>query len=219
MYAADLARSPDGQWWVLADRTQAPSGAGYALENRLVTTRVLPDVFRASHIRRLANFFQTYREALQRLVPGQSRKSAHRAPDARPLQRNVFRARVPGPLSRLHAGRRRRSHGARQSRLLENTGRPASGGRHRAPPGRPVLRPAGIARRFHAGRARAGASRALRQRGHRQRAWIGPGGVSRLRRVPSRTQPSSIKRGIEDSHRRHLVVRPGRAARNTCSII
>ncbi|MBV9767946.1 MAG: circularly permuted type 2 ATP-grasp protein, partial [Bryobacterales bacterium] len=69
MYAADLARSPDGQWWVLADRTQAPSGAGYALENRLVTTRVLPDVFRASHIRRLANFFQTYRDALQRMVP------------------------------------------------------------------------------------------------------------------------------------------------------
>jgi uncharacterized circularly permuted ATP-grasp superfamily protein len=29
--------SPDGQWWVLADRTQAPSGAGYAPENRLVT--------------------------------------------------------------------------------------------------------------------------------------------------------------------------------------
>jgi uncharacterized circularly permuted ATP-grasp superfamily protein/uncharacterized alpha-E superfamily protein len=69
MYAADLARSPDGQWWVLADRTQAPSGAGYALENRLVTTRVLPDVFRAAHVRRLAHFFQSYREALQGLVP------------------------------------------------------------------------------------------------------------------------------------------------------
>jgi uncharacterized circularly permuted ATP-grasp superfamily protein/uncharacterized alpha-E superfamily protein len=69
MYAADLARSPDGQWWVLADRTQSPSGAGYALENRLVTTRVLPDVFRASHVRRLANFFQSYRDGLQRLVP------------------------------------------------------------------------------------------------------------------------------------------------------
>src|SRR5271170_3672041 len=68
-YAADIARAPDGKWWVLADRTQAPSGAGYALENRLVSTRVLPDVFRASHIRRLANFFQTYRDALQRLVP------------------------------------------------------------------------------------------------------------------------------------------------------
>jgi uncharacterized circularly permuted ATP-grasp superfamily protein len=34
-YAADLARSPDGHWWVVNDRTQAPSGAGYALENRL----------------------------------------------------------------------------------------------------------------------------------------------------------------------------------------
>jgi uncharacterized circularly permuted ATP-grasp superfamily protein/uncharacterized alpha-E superfamily protein len=68
-YSADLARSPDGQWWVLADRTQAPSGAGYALENRLVTTRVMPDVFRTSHVRRLANFFQTYRNALLRMVP------------------------------------------------------------------------------------------------------------------------------------------------------
>src|ERR1700730_10816820 len=69
MYSADLARSPDGQWWVLADRTQAPSGAGYALENRLVTARVMPDVFRVSHVRRLANYFQAYRNALQRMVP------------------------------------------------------------------------------------------------------------------------------------------------------
>jgi uncharacterized circularly permuted ATP-grasp superfamily protein/uncharacterized alpha-E superfamily protein len=70
LYAADLARSPDGRWWVIADRTQAPSGAGYALENRLVSTRVLPDVFRAAHIHRLASFFQTYREALRALAPG-----------------------------------------------------------------------------------------------------------------------------------------------------
>lgn len=69
LYAADLARSPDGQWWVLADRAQAPSGAGYALENRLVSTRVLGDVFRAAHVRRLANFFQSYRDALQHIVP------------------------------------------------------------------------------------------------------------------------------------------------------
>src|SRR5690606_7493987 len=39
-YAADLARSPDGRWWVVGDRTQAPSGSGYALENRLVVSRV-----------------------------------------------------------------------------------------------------------------------------------------------------------------------------------
>ena len=43
MLAVDLARSPDGQWWVLADRTQAPSGAGYALENRTIISDVLPD--------------------------------------------------------------------------------------------------------------------------------------------------------------------------------
>ena len=70
IYAADLARSPDGRWWVIADRTQAPSGAGYALENRLVSARVLPDVFRTAHIQRLAAFFQTYRETLRSLAPG-----------------------------------------------------------------------------------------------------------------------------------------------------
>jgi uncharacterized circularly permuted ATP-grasp superfamily protein/uncharacterized alpha-E superfamily protein len=71
VYAADLARSADGRWWVLADRTQAPSGAGYALENRLVSSRVLADVFRAAHIARLATFFHTYREAMRALAPGQ----------------------------------------------------------------------------------------------------------------------------------------------------
>jgi uncharacterized circularly permuted ATP-grasp superfamily protein/uncharacterized alpha-E superfamily protein len=70
VYAADLARSPDGHWWVIADRTQAPSGAGYALENRLVSARVLPDVFRTAHVHRLATFFQTYRETLHSLAPG-----------------------------------------------------------------------------------------------------------------------------------------------------
>ena len=70
IYAADLARSPDGRWWVIADRTQAPSGAGYALENRLVSSRVLPDVFRAAGIHRLAGFFKTYRDALTSLAPG-----------------------------------------------------------------------------------------------------------------------------------------------------
>jgi uncharacterized circularly permuted ATP-grasp superfamily protein/uncharacterized alpha-E superfamily protein len=69
IYAADLARSADGSWWVISDRTQAPSGAGYALENRLVSARMLPDVFRAAHIHRLGSFFQTYRESLRALAP------------------------------------------------------------------------------------------------------------------------------------------------------
>jgi uncharacterized circularly permuted ATP-grasp superfamily protein/uncharacterized alpha-E superfamily protein len=67
LVAVDLARSPDGQWWVLADRTQAPSGAGYALENRTIVSDVLPDLFRACNVRRLASFFRAQREALLRL--------------------------------------------------------------------------------------------------------------------------------------------------------
>ena len=68
-YAADLARTPDGQIWVLADRAQAPSGAGYALENRMVVSRVLPSLFRDSHVHRLANYFRTVRHTLNRLSP------------------------------------------------------------------------------------------------------------------------------------------------------
>jgi len=64
MLAVDLARSPDGQWWVLADRTQAPSGSGYALENRTIVADVLPDLFRTSNVLRLAPFFRAQREAL-----------------------------------------------------------------------------------------------------------------------------------------------------------
>ena len=64
LLAVDLARSADGRWWVLADRTQSPSGAGYALENRTIVADVLPDLFRASNVRRLAPFFRAQRDAL-----------------------------------------------------------------------------------------------------------------------------------------------------------
>jgi uncharacterized circularly permuted ATP-grasp superfamily protein/uncharacterized alpha-E superfamily protein len=68
MLAVDLARSPDGRWWVLADRTQAPSGSGYALENRTIVSDVLPDLFRTSNVLRLAPFFRAQREALTNLT-------------------------------------------------------------------------------------------------------------------------------------------------------
>ncbi len=68
LHAVDLARSPDGQWWVLSDRTQAPSGAGYALENRVVLSRVLPDEFRECHVERLAGVFQIMRDTLRGLA-------------------------------------------------------------------------------------------------------------------------------------------------------
>jgi uncharacterized circularly permuted ATP-grasp superfamily protein/uncharacterized alpha-E superfamily protein len=68
-YAADLARGPDGNMWVLGDRTQAPSGAGYALENRMAMGRILPSLFRDCHVHRLAVFFRALRGALAAVAP------------------------------------------------------------------------------------------------------------------------------------------------------
>ena len=69
VYAADLARSPDGKWWVMADRSQSPSGAGYALENRLIVSRIFPELFRDLHIEHLASFFATLRDSLVHFAP------------------------------------------------------------------------------------------------------------------------------------------------------
>jgi len=72
LYAADLARGPDQKMWVLGDRTQAPSGSGYALENRLAMSRVLPSLFRNAQVHRLEPFFQSLRAGLNSLSPDQS---------------------------------------------------------------------------------------------------------------------------------------------------
>jgi len=72
-YAADIARSPDGRWWVIADRTQAPSGIGYALENRLVSARTLPEVFHKCSVRPLNRFLEIQRDALHALAPNGKR--------------------------------------------------------------------------------------------------------------------------------------------------
>ena len=68
-YAVDLARAPNGAWWVIADRTQAPSGLGYALENRLVSTRTLPSLIDRCHVRSITLFLDTTYDALLRLAP------------------------------------------------------------------------------------------------------------------------------------------------------
>jgi uncharacterized circularly permuted ATP-grasp superfamily protein/uncharacterized alpha-E superfamily protein len=67
--AADLARDTDGHWRVISDRTQAPSGAGYAMENRRVVSQVLSGLYRDTRIERLSPFFQSMRLALQQLAP------------------------------------------------------------------------------------------------------------------------------------------------------
>jgi uncharacterized circularly permuted ATP-grasp superfamily protein/uncharacterized alpha-E superfamily protein len=77
-YAVDIARSPNGQWWAVSDRTQAPSGAGYALENRLVISRTFPDLFRELKVERLAGFFTALRDSLS--YWGRACQLNHRAP-------------------------------------------------------------------------------------------------------------------------------------------
>jgi uncharacterized circularly permuted ATP-grasp superfamily protein/uncharacterized alpha-E superfamily protein len=62
--AVDVGRGADGRWWVLGDRTQAPSGAGYALENRLALSRAIPDLYRGTRVERLAPFFQAFQNDL-----------------------------------------------------------------------------------------------------------------------------------------------------------
>ena len=76
-YAVDLARAPNGRWWVIADRTQAPSGAGYALENRLVVSRVFPEMFRDLRVQHLADFFRDQQDGLSALAPVEGDEQAH----------------------------------------------------------------------------------------------------------------------------------------------
>jgi uncharacterized circularly permuted ATP-grasp superfamily protein/uncharacterized alpha-E superfamily protein len=68
-YAADLARRPDGRWWVLADRTESASGLGFALENRIALSGMLPEVFRQCRVERLAPYFIAVKEQLARMNP------------------------------------------------------------------------------------------------------------------------------------------------------
>lgn len=68
-YAADLMRDAQGQWLLTADRCDAPQGAGYALENRIVVSRLLPSVIHDCRVERLASFFLTLQEILRDLAP------------------------------------------------------------------------------------------------------------------------------------------------------
>lgn len=68
-FAVDLARSADGAWRVIGDRSRTPAGAGYALENRVVASRALPDLYRALRVRRVAAWFDRLRQSLRVLAP------------------------------------------------------------------------------------------------------------------------------------------------------
>jgi uncharacterized circularly permuted ATP-grasp superfamily protein/uncharacterized alpha-E superfamily protein len=63
-YAADLYRGADGRFRVLRDHGSNPAGLGYALENRIVISRVFPGLYHRAQIRRLAPFFNTFHNSL-----------------------------------------------------------------------------------------------------------------------------------------------------------
>ncbi|TXR54207.1 circularly permuted type 2 ATP-grasp protein [Reinekea thalattae] len=68
LHAVDMVKGSDGHYRVLTDRAQIPSGAGYALENRTVMSRVMPNIYRDSQVRRLAPFFQSMKTMLSSLA-------------------------------------------------------------------------------------------------------------------------------------------------------
>jgi uncharacterized circularly permuted ATP-grasp superfamily protein/uncharacterized alpha-E superfamily protein len=67
--AFDIARGPDGMWWLVGQRTQAPSGLGYLLENRLAVSRQFPQAFQSMRVQRLAATYRALMESLKALSP------------------------------------------------------------------------------------------------------------------------------------------------------
>jgi len=65
----DLTRSANGQWRVLADRVQNPSGAGYALQNRVLLSKVFPSLYREAGVHRLVHWFRALRAELRAAAP------------------------------------------------------------------------------------------------------------------------------------------------------
>jgi uncharacterized circularly permuted ATP-grasp superfamily protein/uncharacterized alpha-E superfamily protein len=67
--AFDLARGPDGHWWVVGQRCQAPSGLGYLLENRLAISSQFPQAFQSMHVQRLAGTYRALMDSLKQMSP------------------------------------------------------------------------------------------------------------------------------------------------------
>jgi uncharacterized circularly permuted ATP-grasp superfamily protein/uncharacterized alpha-E superfamily protein len=100
LYAADLARASDGSWWVTSDRTRSPFGLGYVLENRLITSRMLPAAFESCHVRRLAPFFMALQATMKSLSNQRSENPRiafwSKGPSSRAYFEDAFLARYLG---------------------------------------------------------------------------------------------------------------------------
>lgn len=104
-YAVDIARSPNGQWWVVSDRTQSPTGAGYALENRTIISSVFPEMFRDLNIERLSGFFASMRDSLAHWGRRVAQNQAQTVPGIAPLSQGeppLVVILTPGPYNETY---------------------------------------------------------------------------------------------------------------------
>ncbi len=209
--AFDLVRAPDGRWQVLGCRSQSPSGLGYVLHNRLVISRQFPDAFRELRVQHIASSYRRLLDSIERPARAVAGGAAPRVvlltpgPYAETYFEHAYLARYLG-LPLVEGG----DLVVREQRLYpEDGGRPGAGARPAAPPRRRLVRPAGVARRFRARRARAAAGGARRQRGDGQRAGQRLPRIAGDPGLPARHRAPPARPGAAAAGAAHLVVRRG----------
>ena len=150
--ATDLGRDAEGEWHVLADRVQAPSGLGFAAENRRVISQVLPDLFQEENLHRIDPYFSALRAALLSSVATESDDPRVVILHSRNAERNGIRPGIPGERARFPPRAGQRPRRPRRVRLDETRRlaphpphRPHR--RHHPESGCRVVRPPGAARR------------------------------------------------------------------------
>ena len=166
----DLVRGVDGRFYVLEDNVRTPSGVSYVIENRVVMTRLVPTLMRASRVRSVERYPADLLQCLMEMSPDGQIQSDHRAAHARSLQFGVLRARLPVAADGHRAGRRPGPGLRRSQTLHEGRSRAAADRRPLSPHRRRLPRPAGLPLRFAARRRRPDRSAARRQRRDRQRS-------------------------------------------------
>jgi uncharacterized circularly permuted ATP-grasp superfamily protein len=66
----DLVRGTDGRFHVLEDNLRIPSGVSYVLQNRLIMTRLMPQLMRALSVRSVEQYPADLLASLKELAPG-----------------------------------------------------------------------------------------------------------------------------------------------------
>ena len=213
IYAADIGRGPDGRWWVLGDRSQAPSGAGYALANRLVLARAFPALYRDMNVERLAPFFEAFRFGLTSMAQRSDPRICLLTPG--PFNETYFEqaylARYLGLLL-VEGGDLTMRDGKVHVRTIAGLKRADVIWRRIDSD---FADPLELNAQFAAWRAGSRRCGARGRRRHRQCAWVRRARSTGDDEFHAETLPHIARRGFPPAEYRHLVVRPaGRARRS-----